>query len=77
MYMCVYVYNYVHISRLMDEVQALETENTEKQTQLDRAIREKRAVESELEKVRTNDTSVSGTIRIVQHIECYIFVVTV
>ena len=35
----------------MEEIHNLEMENSEKQAQIDRAIREKRAVESELEKV--------------------------
>lgn len=37
--------------RLTDELENLESSNNEKQQQLERAIREKRAVESELEKV--------------------------
>ena len=37
--------------KLTDELQRLELENGEKQAQLDRALREKRSVEAELEKV--------------------------
>ncbi|XP_014667082.1 PREDICTED: sodium channel and clathrin linker 1-like [Priapulus caudatus] len=40
-----------NIGRLMEEIQALELDNSEKQAQLDRAVRERRSVEAELEKV--------------------------
>ncbi|NXY08903.1 SCLT1 protein, partial [Pteruthius melanotis] len=41
----------VQVSRLTEEVSALQMECGEKQSQLERAIREKRAVEGELEKI--------------------------
>ncbi|XP_013399684.1 sodium channel and clathrin linker 1-like [Lingula anatina] len=40
-----------NIAKLMEELQNMEMDNSEKQAQLERAIREKRAVESELEKL--------------------------
>ncbi|NXY45308.1 SCLT1 protein, partial [Ceuthmochares aereus] len=45
----------VQISRLTEELSALQMECGEKQSQLERAIREKRAVEEELEKVYRED----------------------
>ncbi|NXJ59953.1 SCLT1 protein, partial [Rostratula benghalensis] len=45
----------VQISRLTEELSALQMECGEKQDQLERAIREKRAVEEELEKVYRED----------------------
>ena len=42
-----------NLTRLMEEIHTLELENSEKQAEIDRALREKRAVESELEKVST------------------------
>uniref|UniRef100_A0A673T1G9 Sodium channel and clathrin linker 1 n=1 Tax=Suricata suricatta TaxID=37032 RepID=A0A673T1G9_SURSU len=50
----------VQISRLTEEVSALQTECAEKQSQIERAIKEKKAVEEELEKIyhegRVNDS---------------------
>ncbi|CAH1776933.1 unnamed protein product [Owenia fusiformis] len=40
-----------NIGKLMEELENMETEAGEKQAQLERAVREKRAVESELEKI--------------------------
>ena len=37
--------------RLMEEIHSLELDNSEKQAQMERILREKRATESELEKV--------------------------
>ncbi|NXV43866.1 SCLT1 protein, partial [Uria aalge] len=45
----------VQISRLTEELSALQMECGEKQSQIERAIREKRAVEEELEKVYRED----------------------
>ncbi|KFP30665.1 Sodium channel and clathrin linker 1, partial [Colius striatus] len=45
----------VHISRLTEELSALQMECGEKQNQIERAIREKRAVEEELEKIYRQD----------------------
>ncbi|NXX87925.1 SCLT1 protein, partial [Centropus bengalensis] len=45
----------VQLSRLMEELSALQMECGEKQDQLERAIREKRAVEEELEKIYRED----------------------
>ncbi|XP_041457853.1 sodium channel and clathrin linker 1-like [Lytechinus variegatus] len=53
-----------NIAKLMEEVTALETENAEKQAEIERAIREKRAVEHELEQVYKEGTAVTGDQRI-------------
>ncbi|XP_064006059.1 sodium channel and clathrin linker 1 isoform X2 [Pogoniulus pusillus] len=45
----------IQISRLTEEVSALQMECGEKQSQIERAIREKRAVEEELEKIYRED----------------------
>ncbi|NWW81441.1 SCLT1 protein, partial [Climacteris rufus] len=45
----------VQVSRLTEEVSALQMECGEKQSQIERAIREKRAVEEELEKIYRED----------------------
>ncbi|NXS11886.1 SCLT1 protein, partial [Neodrepanis coruscans] len=45
----------VQVSRLTEEVSALQMECGEKQSQIERAIREKRAVEEELEKISRED----------------------
>lgn len=39
------------LTKLMDQLQRLELENSERQAELDRAVREKRAAESELERI--------------------------
>ncbi|XP_071950174.1 sodium channel and clathrin linker 1-like [Antedon mediterranea] len=41
----------INIAKLMEELQSLETENGEKQAEIERAMREKRAVEEELQKM--------------------------
>ncbi|KFZ47991.1 Sodium channel and clathrin linker 1, partial [Antrostomus carolinensis] len=46
---------HVQISRLTEEISALQMECGEKQGQIERAIREKRAVEEELEKIYKED----------------------
>eukprot|EP00057_Strongylocentrotus_purpuratus_P016926 XP_011671400.1 PREDICTED: sodium channel and clathrin linker 1 [Strongylocentrotus purpuratus] len=53
-----------NIAKLMEEVTALETENAEKQAEIERAIREKRAVEHELEQMYKEGTAVTGDQRI-------------
>ncbi|XP_077983921.1 sodium channel and clathrin linker 1-like isoform X2 [Glandiceps talaboti] len=50
-----------NIAKLMDEIHALEMENAEKQAQMERAIREKRSVEQELEKVFREGLSQAGS----------------
>ncbi|XP_071489666.1 sodium channel and clathrin linker 1-like [Diadema antillarum] len=53
-----------NMEKLMEEIQALETENAEKQAEIDRAIREKRAVEHELEQVYKEGTATTGDQRL-------------
>ncbi|XP_070552696.1 sodium channel and clathrin linker 1-like isoform X2 [Ptychodera flava] len=50
-----------NISKLMDEIHAMEMENAEKQAQMERAIREKRSVEQELEKVYREGLTQAGS----------------
>ncbi|XP_064918158.1 sodium channel and clathrin linker 1 isoform X1 [Columba livia] len=53
----------VQISRLTEELSALQMECGEKQGQIERAIREKRAVEEELEKVYKQDRGYESDMR--------------
>ncbi|XP_074761203.1 sodium channel and clathrin linker 1 isoform X3 [Athene noctua] len=67
----------VQISRLTEELSALQMECGEKQGQIERAIREKRAVEEELEKIYREDRgNESGNRKLEQLHQKYLFAET-
>ena len=56
----------------MEEIHTLELDNTEKQAQLERILREKRAAESELEKVCAILQKTTVHFVLCNHVQCFI-----